>query len=86
MDDCDYTVVSTNAHTNGTLIAQSAFLQNTKISTSPFNEPKAIEKDKKNDRPKGHVISLMEMIQILVLYGKLHTYIFYSYSNNVSRT
>ena len=52
MDDCSYTVVSTDDHKNETLITQFTYLHNTKVSTSVFNKAKAIEKDKKKNRPK----------------------------------
>ena len=47
MDDCNYTVMITDAHKGRTLITHSTFLHNTKVSTSAFNEAKAVEKDKK---------------------------------------
>ena len=76
MDDCNYTVMSTDAHKNGTLITQSKFLHNKKVSTSAFNEAKSKEKDKNKNKPKGRVLSLTEMIQMLLLYDKVQTDIF----------
>ena len=85
MDYCIYTTVITDAHKNGTLMRQFTSLHNTKVSTSNFNEVKLMEKDKNKNRPNGRVISLMEMIQMMLLYGKVHTDICYSYSNKASR-
>ena len=72
MDYCNYTIVSTDAHKNGTLITQSTFLHNTKASTSVFNEAKSMEKDKKTNQVEGRVMSLIEIIQIILLYGEVH--------------
>ena len=77
--DYNYTDVSTAAHKNGALITQSTFLHNSKLSTSASNEAKVMEKDKKKNQPERRVISIIEMIQIMLLY------VFNLYSNNASR-
>ena len=72
MDENNYTVVSTDAHKNGTLISQTTFLHNTKIATPAHNEEKARQNDRNSKKPKGRRISLCEMYQVLLRYPEVH--------------
>ena len=73
MDENNYTIVSTDAHKNGTLISQTTFLHNTKIATSAHHEEKARQKDRNSKKPKGRVISLCEMYQVQLRYPEVHS-------------
>ena len=43
MDENSYNVVSTDDHKNGTLVTETSFLHNTKVSVSNNNEAKTVE-------------------------------------------
>ena len=73
MDENNYTVVSTDAHKNGTLISQTTFLHNTKIATSAHHEEKARQNDRNSKKPKGRIISLCEMYQVQLRYPEVHS-------------
>ena len=73
MDENNYTVISNDAYENGTLVSYTTFSHNTKIATSVHHEEKAKQKDRKRNRPKGRIISLCEMYQVLLRYSEVHT-------------
>ena len=84
MNDCNSIVVSNDTHKNEILIAQSTFLHNIKLSTSASNDTKTMEKEKKRNRSKGRVIILIEMIQMMLLYGEVCTDMFFIHINSSS--
>ena len=46
---------------------------NTKIVSSKANEDKALEKNRYDNHPRGHAISLMKMYQIMLKYPEVYT-------------
>lgn len=73
IDEQNYVIVKSSQHDKGTLMTKAKFLHNTKIATSAYNEKKSFQKDRSNFHPRGRIISLMEMIQLMLSYSEVRT-------------
>ena len=73
IDEQNYVVVSCDHSKNGALISETAFLHNTKITSSKMNEDKQRETKRDHNHVQGRIISLMEMLHSMLRYPEVYT-------------
>ena len=73
IDEQNQIIVRSHPYNQQSLISNSRFLHNTKITSSSINESRALAKKRNRHHPKGRAVSLMEMLQILLSYPQTRT-------------
>ena len=66
-------IFRTHPHDVGRIISQAQFIHNSKISTSKYNEEKALDKSRQAHLHKGRALSYLQMYQMLLGYPEVKT-------------
>ena len=69
IDEQNYCVIEVDGQSR--LVSKATFLHNTKVTSSKIAEDEKRQKD--NNKPQGHCITLMEMLHLMLRYPEVYT-------------